>query len=241
MLELNIKDQIRSLVDLQAIDSQIYYLRKEKNEKPQQISELQKEFENNKDNLKTIDDRLKGLQLKNKESEIELATKEGNIEKAQVQLYQIKTNKEYQAKLTEIEGLKADKSVLEEKIINALEDIDLSKAEIEKEKSHLSEEEKRFNQQKKDVETRIKEIEQELRQLETKRNQITPNVDKKILARYERILNNRDGLAIVPVKEDSCQGCFMNVPPQVINEIKMKDRVVICEVCSRILYIEGEF
>ena len=32
----------------------------------------------------------------------------------------------------------------------------------------------------------------------------------------------------------------MNVPPQVINLIKMYDNPVICEVCQRILYIEEE-
>jgi len=239
--EVNIKDQIRCLIDMQVIDFQIYRLRREKEEKPRHITELQKEFEDKKNSLKIAEDNLKQIQVKNKDNEIELATKEQNIEKAQTQLYQIKTNKEYQAKLTEIEGLKADKSVIEEDILKMLEDVDQTKLEIEKEKSHLSEEEKKFNQQKKEAEDRIKVIEQELHQLETKRKQIVPNIDKRILSQYERVLNNRDGLAIVPVKDNSCQGCFMNVPPQVINEIKMKNRLVICEVCSRILYIEGEF
>jgi len=239
--EINIKEQIRSLIDLQAIDSQIYHLKRESQERPQQITELQKNFEDKKNHLKTIEDKTKESQVKRKEKELELATKEENIEKSQVQLYQIKTNKEYQAKLVEMEGLKADKSVLEESIIKFLDETDAAKAEIEKEKANLSEEEKKFNQQKKEIEDRIREIAEQLHQLEAKRNQLIPNVDKKILSQYERILTNRDGLALVPVKDNSCQGCFMNVPPQVINEIKMKDRLVICEVCTRILYIEGEF
>ena len=47
-------------------------------------------------------------------------------------------------------------------------------------------------------------------------------------------------LAVVAVIKGVCQGCFMNVPPQVVNLIKMYDNLVICEVCQRILYIEDE-
>jgi hypothetical protein len=239
--QISIKDQISKLIDLQAVDSEIYRLKKERQEKPQQIAELQKKFQDKKDNLKILEEKTKALQVKIKDSELELQTKEGNIDKAQTQLYQIKTNKEYQAKLVEIEGLKADKSVIEENIIKILDDIDRAKIDIEKEKAILAEEEKRFNEQKQQVEGRIKEIEDRLSQLDAKRKQILPDIDKKILDQYERILVNREGLALVSVNNFSCQGCFMNVPPQVVNEIKKKEKLVICEVCSRILYIEGEF
>jgi len=76
--------------------------------------------------------------------------------------------------------------------------------------------------------------------LQSQRNQIVKQVSPKILAKYEKILLNRDFLAIVKVENNSCRGCFMNVPPQVINLIKMYDNLVICEVCQRILYIEDE-
>jgi len=67
-----------------------------------------------------------------------------------------------------------------------------------------------------------------------------PGIDRKILTQYERILNNRDGLAIVSVKGNSCQGCNMFVPAQVINLIKMYERIITCEVCNRMLYIKDE-
>jgi len=58
-----------------------------------------------------------------------------------------------------------------------------------------------------------------------------------MLLEYERILNSRDGLAIVTVKGNSCGGCNMLVPPQVINLIKMYEHIITCEMCNRILYI----
>jgi uncharacterized protein len=59
-----------------------------------------------------------------------------------------------------------------------------------------------------------------------------------MLKEYERILLSREGLAIVTVKDNSCGGCHMLVPPQVINLIKMYEHIITCEVCNRILYIK---
>jgi predicted nucleic acid-binding Zn-ribbon protein len=51
-------------------------------------------------------------------------------------------------------------------------------------------------------------------------------------------LQSKGGLAIASVKNNSCGGCNMFVPPQVINLIKMYDSIVTCEMCNRILYTE---
>jgi hypothetical protein len=135
---------------------------------------------------------------------------------------------------------KADASVTEDKILELFEQADKAKGEIEQEKSRLKEEETVFNEHKNSVEERVKQIDQRLAQLEAQRKQILPGIEPKILKQYERILNNRDGLAIVSVKDNSCKGCNMFVPPQVINLIKMYERIITCEICNRILYIADE-
>ena len=240
MSTVSLKTQLVSLVELQTIDSEIYALRYEKESKPKEISLLEAAFEEKKQSLSNIEKKSLDLQKQRKDIELELGTKEESIKKLQTQLYQLKTNKEYQTMLKEIGDTKADASVIEDKAIQVLEQIDKIKIEIEKEKQNLQGEEKLLSEQKKNIENRIKEIEERMAQLEAQRKQVTPGLDSKILAQYERILLNRDGLAIVNVNNDSCQGCNLHVPPQVINLIKMYERIVICEACNRILYIENE-
>lgn len=234
------RDQMKHLYGLQTIDAEIYRLRTELEEKPKLVEELRNKFEEKKANLSALEEKSKHIQVKRKDKENELGSKEEAIKKAQTQLYQIKKNEEYQAMLREIGGLNADKSILEEEILKYFDETDAVKNEIEKEKGVLAEEEKVFNQQKKEVDDRIKEVNDRLAVLEGQRNQIIPNIDKKILVQYERVLKNREGLAMVPVKDNACQGCFLNVPPQVINEIKLKKNLVVCEACARILYLEEE-
>lgn len=240
MPTLDLKSQIQSLGQLQVVDSEIAGLRQEKEAKPQEIMVLEAGFEAEKKQVTDAENLSLELQKQKKEEELELATKEEGIKKFQTQLYQLKTNKEYQAMVKEIEGIKADASLMEDKILELMDKIDAAKANIEKEKQKLQEKEKEFNAQKNKIQARIKEIDERLTQLETQRSQIIPEVEPKIFSTYEKILANRNSLAIVEVKNNSCGGCNMYVPPQVINLIKMYERIIVCEVCNRILYIEGE-
>ena len=240
MATIELRAQINSLVKLQGIDSEIYTLRSEKESKPQEIRTLEVSFEEKKQSLAKLEKTFLDLQKQRKDIELELASKEESIKKLQSQLYQLKTNKEYQAMLQQIADAKADASVAEDKILGLLDQADKIKNDIDSEKQRLHQEEKIVNEQKKKIEERIKEIDDRLAQLEAQRKQIMPEIDPKILTQYERILLNRDSLAIVSVRNNSCQGCNMFVPPQVINLIKMYERIITCEVCNRMLYIEDE-
>lgn len=236
----DLKTQIANLAKLQMVDTEIYTLKREKEMIPQEIKLLEAAFEEKKSSLAQAEKVSLDLQKQKKDKEGELAQKEEATKKLQGQLYQLKTNKEYQTMLQQIADSKADGSVIEDKILELMDKFDQSKADIDKEKQKLQQEEKVFNEQKKKVDERLKVIDGRLSQLDAQRNQAASNVAKEILSEYDRILKNRDGLAIVTVKGDSCQGCNMSVPPQVINLIKMYDRIITCEICNRILCIGDE-
>lgn len=238
MSAVNLKLQIISLVKLQAVDTEIYGLRQEKDAKPAQIKALEATFEEKKQSMAVLEKESLDLQKQKKDKELELASKEEAGKKLQSQLYSLKTNKEYQAMLQQIQDAKADASVIEDKILGLMDEVDKVRVRAEKEKERLKEEEKVFAGEKKKIEDRVKQIDDRLAQLEAQRKQALVDVDPKILSQYERILANRDGLAIVTVKDNSCKGCNMFVPPQVINLIRMYERIITCEICNRILYIE---
>ena len=241
MPQVSIREQVKKLVDLQVIDVEIYSFKRDLKEKPLVIEQLKAKYEASKSGLKALEEKSKALQVDRKSKELELQSKEEGILKANGQLSALKTNKEYTAKLVEIESLKADKSIVEEKILILFDENDEVVKLIEKEKAAVAEAEKIYLSQKKEVDDAIRDIHEKIKLLEVKRNQIAPEVDKNNLIRYEKILENKDGLAIVPVvKGHSCGGCFMNVPQQVINDMKLHDRFISCEMCARILYLEDD-
>ena len=237
---VNIKEQLRQLTSLQDIDAKIYALKKDRNELPQEISILRRSFEEKKAQLNKLEEKARALTVQRKEKELELSSQEENIKKLNGQLFSLKTNKEYQTMLSQIVGIKTDNAVLEEEILKIMDEQDVVKEEAVKEKAHLSEEEKKILARIKEVEEQMQELEFSISDLTAKGRQIIPSIDKRIYAVYERILKALNGLALVKVKNYTCQGCFISVTPQVVNEIKMLERLVTCESCARMLYLEED-
>ena len=233
-----VSELLINLIELQTVDKEIFDLKRRFDEIPTRIKSLDLELENANAGVKNKDAELKTIQLKRKEKEIDLETKENSIKKFQGQLYQVKTNNEYNAIEKEIGGMKADKSLLEEEILGIFDKIETAEKNLAESKKVLTEDKKKVDSDKSGIESEKKEIEAKLAEFQERRKTILPMIDKETLARYERILYGKDGLALVPVRGDNCGGCFVHLPPQVINEIRIKERVIYCERCARMLYME---
>ena len=234
----SIKEQIGLLIGLQAIDAQIYALSKEKACIPGHLKSIDEAIELKKTDIKQAEENLKNIQLKLKEKEGNLQQKEEQIKKLQGQLYTLKTNKEYSTMLTEIEGIKSDNSLTEEDIIKFMYEIELARKKISEEKELFKAEEASAHKEKESINLKAKEIDSRLSELNEKRNGIAPDIEKQVISRYEKILKNKDGLAIARIEDGSCGGCHLNLPPQVISDVKLREDIIVCGSCLRILYIE---
>ena len=231
-------DTIDPLRQLQSVDTQLHRLRHEQRQKPLELEQCKHKVATQQAAARAVEDRLKAIQLRHKEKEMELSTREASVKKLQGQLFQVETNKEYTAMQHEIDQAKADISLLEEEILKLLEGIDQAKQEWTTQSAALAKEQASFKQEEARVEQQLGEIRQQIAALEQQRQALTPGVPGEALTLYERILNSRDGLALVPLLESSCGGCHMVQPPQIVNEVDLKARIVTCESCSRILYLE---
>ncbi|MFA6356982.1 MAG: C4-type zinc ribbon domain-containing protein [Candidatus Omnitrophota bacterium] len=240
MQKINVEEQIGRLKDLQAVDSDIFRLRRERSAKPKLIEDLEVRRNEEQAAVRGTEEKIKSNQVKRKQRELDLQAKEDGVKKLQAQLYQLKTNKEYTTMQQEIEGQKADRSRIEDDILVLMEEADTLNKELAKEKALFADAEKHLNEDKKVIEGEISSLDSRISGLESQRAAWAALVDKKVLAHYEKVLSGKDGTAIVAVKDSACQGCFMNLPPQVINEITMNDKIITCDSCARILYIEKE-
>ena len=229
-------DQIKILKQLQAVDAELFQCRKVQKQKPRELEQVTAEVAAQTAKVKLADDRLKSLQLSQKEKEVELQTHEASVKKLQGQLFQVKTNKEYSAMQREIGTLKADNSMLEETILKRFEEIDVASQERQREQRLLAEHQERLRREQQRIEQELAALAEQMAQLEKRRQTILPDVPQPTLVTYERILSIRDGLALVPLISESCGGCHRRLPPQVINQVYLQADLVTCESCNRILY-----
>ena len=236
IMTTTVHEQLKILAELQKIDVQIYGLKRELDAHPALQKKADEDFERKKSSLRAAEATLKEAQVRQKEKENDLLSKEEKIKKLQSQLYQLKSNKEYSAMDLEIKGLKADDSLLEEEILKMFDAVEVAKTAVTSEKKQLSSEEANFKEASDVLKKEGERIRAAVAEFDEKRKSYLPNIEPKLLAQYEKLLKSREGLAMVPVKNHSCGGCHLGLPPQVINEIQMHDKLIVCESCTRILH-----
>lgn len=229
---------LQELLKLQEVDMKIMALCQEKESLPLEMEKFSEAVKVEEDKKKAMEEENQILVKERRQKERELEGKNETRKKFQEQLYQVKSNKEYSALLHEIEDVKKEIEKLEEEILVLMEKIE------EREKS-LSEEEEILKAKKRELEEATKRnqekmarIESQLKEWEKDRVESASNVPEDMLIQYERIRQARNGIGLAPIKNNACQGCFMELPPQVISETKLGQRLVTCENCNRLLYIE---
>lgn len=226
------------LKEIQEWDLEIYSLKETLGEIPLQLEQSTRELERERAAAGELQSALQKLQLKQKEKEVELATKENNIKKYEAQLTQVKTNKEYSSLQSEIVGLKADNSLLEEAIIVLIDQVEAQQIKLRDQQKNVDEKKVAFEAKKKELESKSAEIREQVSALNQKRSEKIKQVDPEIASLYDRVVSRKQGLAMVKVEGENCPACQMQLRPQVMNEIQLKEKLVVCESCSRILYSE---
>ena len=235
---MDYKEEIKKLIDLQNMDTEIYDLRTQLEVFPERIKEMDDSLDTKKGGIESADEALKVLQVSKNEKEMDMQSKEGKIQKHESELYLIKNNKEYTALQQEIDSIKADLSLVEEDIIKLFDDIEAAQGRCAEEKKIFEEETQQVEKEKQEIKSEEKQFTERLNSLVVKRSEAAGVIDKVLLSRYEAILVSRGRVALTKVNGEFCGVCNMHLRPQVINEAAKKKNIVVCENCSRMLYAE---
>jgi predicted nucleic acid-binding Zn-ribbon protein len=159
-------------------------------------------------------------------------------ESAEKQMDSISTQREYEALNKEIR----DATEREHVIRKDLQHEERSLAEIEE---SLRRDESMIQLQETEISEKSAKIngekDQKLGEIETLKKEeenASGGIDKDVLFKFERIIRNKQGLGIVPVKGYVCTGCYMILPAQFVNEVRSGNRIIFCPYCSRVLYYQ---
>ena len=155
-----------------------------------------------------------------------------------MRMNRIKNIKELQALQREIEQMRESNGDLEEELIKIMQDIDTLKTQMQGKESEMAVMREEWQNKQRELETQISGIDQSVSAAASRRQTIASQVTGDLISRYELIFSRRGGMAVVEVAAGICQGCYMNIPPQLSNEISRSDKVHLCPSCQRILYIK---
>ena len=233
------REQLERLVALQTVDLKIQEMERVKGEIPQRIASLEGDFR--KEEEKTLGERteLERLQKQRRQKEKDLEEEVERVKKAEARVFEIKTNKEYQAVLKEIENAKKLNRQREEEILGVLERIEEMQKQLGKGEKNLETKRKEVQQQVAELELQAAsfadEMAGEVQQRERREKEISPD----LLSKYRRLLEKRQGVAVAKVQNGVCHACNMNLRPQLYIELQKQESLIICPNCSRILFWEN--
>lgn len=230
------KDQILLLIKLQKSDSEIKKIKIKEKELPNEIIRLDEEFQNLEKRVEEEGGRLEELNRLHREKEESLKRGIESLKKTKDRLLEVKTNKEYHAMLKEIEITEKKNSEIEDKIIYVLEEIDDVRRGLKTKEEELSVYRLKYEEERKKIGEEMNSIDSERLVCQEKISDLSENINVDILRRYEIIKERRDGLAVVSVWNGACNGCHMNIPPQMYNELQKSADLMLCPNCNRIIY-----
>ena len=228
--------QLKNLIELQAIDSQISELEHGKAAIPKQIESGKAGVKEQKKQLMEAESSLAQLQKERKGLEVDVIAENDHAAKTKVKLSSVKTNKEYSAILVEVDAVKQKILVLEDRELELMEILEEKEKELIPLKASCKQEEESFNVYKLKKEAEAERTEKELEVIRPRRSQAANNLEVKLLEHYTKIFKARDGVVVVPIQENICQGCLQQILPQQVIDVKCGEIIIYCEQCARILY-----
>lgn len=232
------KTQIELLVKLQSCDSAILKAQRVQDNHPREINHLEETLERERQAVQEQKNRFEEVKKKRMAKEQDLALEEEKVNKAKQRLTAVKTNKEYQAALKEIETIERQNSKIEEEILTIMEEADTLTIKHQETEERFKLTEKKAAEEKRKLEKQIIECTQAIEEQKKMAEELIAQIKPEILDRYQRIKQKRPELTVVAIENSCCLGCNMNVPPQLFNEVKTCQKIIVCPHCSRILYWE---
>ena len=229
------KENIKILCELQAIDSKIITAENALKSLPEELEKLENKFKTAEESIKNIIQRLEQNHKNQKKFEIDILKNNEDINKYENQQLIVKTNKEYKALNSEITYRKEKNAQIEENLIELMEAEMVLENEVEEFKKNLEGNRKILEKERDKIEIEMEKLDKKVEKLDKEKQNLSKNIPESLFKKYQILLSHKNGKAIAPIENGICSGCHLKIRPQVIVEISKQKSILVCENCSRIL------
>jgi predicted nucleic acid-binding Zn-ribbon protein len=228
--------KLETLLELQDAEIEIERLNSVLESVPEKLAALDAEQASLREAYEKEAEDMAVLKKNYRDMESDVQTNMDRISKSHEKLTAVKTNKEYQAILKEIDEFKEKNSGIEDEMILCLEQMESAETELAEKGDHLKQMQAQIEAEKNTIQ---READEERNRLESARKleaQLSDNVDADLKAEYDRTKKIVKIRALVPVVDATCQGCHMNIPPQMFIDLQRGGQLKFCPHCDRIIY-----
>jgi uncharacterized protein len=235
-----LKEQLDLLWELQRIDLELKGIKTSQEGYPKEIKRLDERQKAEKEKIQKEREKVELLEKERRHKEGQLILEQEKVKKTEGRMFEVKTNKEYQAILTEIDTMKGAHNREEEEILQLLDEIDEVKKGLSKREKEIASILTKIEGEKKTLQEKMVRDEAVLKRQVERREIIAKQLESNLYKLYNTLKEKRQGVGVVSARQETCQGCYVNVPPQMFIEVQKNNAVIRCPNCNRILYWEGD-
>jgi len=180
------------------------------------------------------------IQLEAEKVELETthAAELENIVRSEMNMKEIKTNKEFQAVGREITAAKKQIADIEETLLQKIGQIDDLSSILAAKKSSCDELAENAAQR---VAAKQAEIEAYQANIDTeivRRENVAKGLSSSLVKKFTMLREQRRGQALAIARDGYCMGCNMHLPPQLYNNLYKHEELLTCPHCQRILILK---
>jgi len=230
---------VQQLLVLQERDQRIRSLTKDLKNIPNLQTRAQLRLEDDTHALEVALQKVRDVEVKIKMLQLDVQTRATTIARLKDQQFNTRKNEEFRAMGIEIERYEKDVHGLEDKELDLMEELESVKPGLVEAQRKLAETQKLVDDEIAELGQRAVAIQARLVELNAERARLAEPVESSDLAMYDRLLKSKGDAAVVPLENNTCQGCHMSVITGTAQKVRVAKEIALCEQCGRILYQEG--
>lgn len=230
------EETLRSLFNLQFIDSRIDSMREVRGELPMEVNDLEDEMAGLNKRLDKIEEEIGELNSLIMDKKNIIEESKITIKKYLEQQKNVRNNREFDSLSKEIEYQELEAQLAEKRIKENVVRIDDKKEVLDEVKELLKAKEEALKAKNNELKEIISETEREEKLLLDESEKASKSIEERFLKAYKRIRGaSKNGLAVVPVERGASGGSFIKIPPQVQLDIAARKKIIVDEHSGRIL------
>ena len=230
------EETLRSLFNLQFIDSRIDSMREVRGELPMEVNDLEDEMAGLNKRLDIIEEEIGELNSLIMDKKIIIEESKITIKKYLEQQKNVRNNREFDSLSKEIEYQELEAQLAEKRINENVVRIDDKKEVLDEVKELLKAKEEALEAKNNELKEIVSETEREEKLLLDESEKASKSIEERFLKAYKRIRGaSKNGLAVVPVERGASGGSFIKIPPQVQLDIAARKKIIVDEHSGRIL------
>jgi predicted nucleic acid-binding Zn-ribbon protein len=235
-----LRAQIEALAALQRIDQSLRENTQELQAGQSRVAAITDAVQAHATAVAEIAAELAQLMARQSELEGRLAQVESRMKDRRMRITRIRNDKELGLAKREVDLLKEEGGGVEAELMTVLEQAEVATKRLEAARTELASLTGARDAEAATLRDTAGRLSAEIERDRSRRDELVGVVDGDLCRRYEMIFSRRGGVAVVPVRGGTCQGCHMHVPPQLYNQLQRNEQLILCPNCQRMLYWQPE-